>query len=396
MGTMDNKIIHTHNALGAGLLIAGSCIGIGMLALPVATGVAGFVPAVVVFVLAAIFMGSTALLLVEVDLSDEANVNIVSMAGHTLGTWAKALAWFFYLFLFYCLMVAYASKGGDILHLLFASWGFTALPTYLGSLILVSICAIAILVGRATVDIVNRLFMAGFLVAFISLLSVGFGEFDPQNLTHSDWTKTIPVVPFVITAFGFHNMIPTVSDYVKRSRRSLVKAVVIGGGTALIVYLLWNLVVQAAAPIAQVQEAYQKGWIGTELLYAISQNVIVRLAALYLSLFAIITSVLGQGLGLVDFLYDGFGVARNILSRIWIVALIFVPAFFGARLFANVFFTALELAGGVAAIFLFGLLPVMMAWARGVRVFGGKLTLIILGAAACVVLAYEAVHFLFA
>ena len=53
--------------LGGMLLITGSCIGAGMLGLPILTGLAGFYPTLVMFFLAWAFMTTTALLLVEVN-----------------------------------------------------------------------------------------------------------------------------------------------------------------------------------------------------------------------------------------------------------------------------------------------------------------------------------------
>ncbi|MBS0622804.1 MAG: hypothetical protein JSR80_07600 [Verrucomicrobia bacterium] len=396
--------MHLRSVVGGALLIAGSCIGIGMLALPVTTGTSGFLPAVVLLLVAALFMGSTALLLVEVDLDDRANANILSLAEHNLGRGAKVCASIAYLFLFYCLMVAYVTKGGEVLQLLLHTWGALGVTNGLGSFLLVVIAAIAIFCGRAAVDVINRVFMAGLLFSFLVLIVIGLEQFNPVNLTHRDWTKTIPAIPFVITAFGFHNMIPTVSDYVGRDRRRLIQAVMLGGGIAFIVYFVWMFTVQGASPVKGeigIQAAFDQGWIGTQLLYAISQNMIVKIGALYLSFFAIITSVLGQGLGLVDFLFDGLKLTYNRTNRGWLLALIFIPSFVAARLIPGVFFLALKLAGGVAAIFLFGLLPALMVWSHRKRfagavplVKGGKGFLLVISVCSALLLLYELFHFL--
>src|ERR1700722_18229331 len=100
--------------LGGGLIVAGTAIGGGMLALPVLTAPGGFLPAVIIYILCWLFMTATGLLLVEVLLWSKTEVNIVSMAKMTLGLPGKIVAWVLYLFLFYSLTVAYLSGGGAL------------------------------------------------------------------------------------------------------------------------------------------------------------------------------------------------------------------------------------------------------------------------------------------
>src|ERR1700722_9255778 len=98
--------------IGGMLLIGGSCIGAGMLGLPILTGLAGFFPSLVMFFAAWAFMTLTGLLLVEVNGWFSERVNLVTMFGYSLGRIGKALSWILYLFLFYALLVAYVSGSG--------------------------------------------------------------------------------------------------------------------------------------------------------------------------------------------------------------------------------------------------------------------------------------------
>ena len=59
-------IVHTFgHLLGGTLLIAGTSIGVGMLALPVATASGGFIPSIVVYLICWLFMLSSGLLILE-------------------------------------------------------------------------------------------------------------------------------------------------------------------------------------------------------------------------------------------------------------------------------------------------------------------------------------------
>ena len=119
----------TGTFIGGTLLIAGSCIGAGMLALPIATGLAGFIPSVFSFLIAWGFMTLTGLLLVEVQSTFKERVNIGSMAERAMGPAGRIISWVLYLFLFYSLLIAYISGSGS---LAFTSF---SIPKWLGSTI---------------------------------------------------------------------------------------------------------------------------------------------------------------------------------------------------------------------------------------------------------------------
>src|SRR3989344_6702092 len=60
------KIFHSlGHVVGGTLLIAGTAVGVGMLALPVATGPGGFIPSITIYLICWAFMLCTGLLLVE-------------------------------------------------------------------------------------------------------------------------------------------------------------------------------------------------------------------------------------------------------------------------------------------------------------------------------------------
>src|SRR5688572_549252 len=91
------------SALSGILLVGGTAIGAGMLALPVATGMAGFVPAIAVNLLCWLAMMATGLLLMEATLWMEQGANLLSMADRFMGRIGKYIVGVFFVFLYYCL-----------------------------------------------------------------------------------------------------------------------------------------------------------------------------------------------------------------------------------------------------------------------------------------------------
>ena len=86
-----------------------------MLALPVATGFAGFFPSIAIIVVYWLFLTFTAFLLLEVTLWMAPGANLISMARQTLGRPGEILSWIIYLFLLYALLTAYIAGGGTII-----------------------------------------------------------------------------------------------------------------------------------------------------------------------------------------------------------------------------------------------------------------------------------------
>src|SRR5687767_12890429 len=102
---MNTKLI------GGILLIVGTAIGGGMLALPIAASQMGFVYSSLMLLVCWVIMTFSAFLVLEVNLWLPANSNIISMAKVTLGKSGQAVAWVTYLLLFYSLIAAYMAGG---------------------------------------------------------------------------------------------------------------------------------------------------------------------------------------------------------------------------------------------------------------------------------------------
>src|SRR5262245_54256588 len=114
---MDTKL------LGGILLIVGTAIGGGMLALPIATAHTGFINSSLLLFACWAVMTLGSFLIFEVNLWLAAESNLVSMAKATLGKGGQLVAWLANLLLLYSLLSAYIAGGGDFLHNLLAITG---------------------------------------------------------------------------------------------------------------------------------------------------------------------------------------------------------------------------------------------------------------------------------
>lgn len=354
-----------HRLLGGILLVSGTTIGAGMLALPIVTGFAGFWPSMVLFTFYWLYMTFTALLMLEANLWMEEHTNLITMAKKTLGRGGKVFSWIVYLFLLYTLTTAYLAGGGPIfLEALEAMSGWHP-PTWLIPFPLLVIFGFFVYQGARSVDYVNRVLMVGLAVSYVLMISFLTPHVELSLLKHTDWSLLWVAVSIVSTSFGFHIIIPTLTDYLQRDVKQLRWVLIIGSIIPLIVYISWELLTLGIIPLQgdpSLSEGYLKGVDGATLLGMYLDNTKLGLLARLFSLFAIITSFLGVSLSLRDFLADGLSIEKTAKGRLILYLLTFAPPLLITLIDPRAFLNALEYAGAFGVVTLLGVLPILMVW----------------------------------
>lgn len=328
-----------------------------MLALPVVTGAGGFVPSLFVYFLCWLLMTGTGLLLLEICLKMSPDVNLVSMAGAYFGRFGKAAAWILYLFLFYCLSIAYVSGGGGLLR----EWLGPG-PVWAGGLVFVCILAPFVYWGAKMVGRLNGLLMIGLILAYALFIALGIPFVDTTLLHVAHWKPALLALPVVFTSFSYQGIIPSLTAYMHRDPKRIRLAIVLGTSMAFVIYLLWEFLILGIVPAEQLEQARQLGQTAVQPLKQQVGAGSISLLGQGFAFFAIATSYLGVTLGLFDFLADGFRMSKSGLQRLWLGALTFLPPLAIAWTRPDVFITALMYAGGIGCALLLGLLPVLMVW----------------------------------
>jgi tyrosine-specific transport protein len=353
------------SVIGGVLLIGGSCIGAGMLGLPIITGLSGFFPSLFLFFLAWLFMTSTALLLVEVNSWFSHHSNFLTMTERTLGKWGKGVCWITYLFLFYALLVAYVSGSGNLFSTIFNLSFKISLPDWVGSLFFVLLFGWIVYLGTRKVDMCNRALMFGKIGFFLLLVLVGAHYIHPRMLLRTEPAYAPAALPLLVIAFGFHNMIPSLTSYMQGDLKR-VRITIIGGSVmAFVIYLIWEVLVLGIVPMNGAHgllSSLKNDQEASQSIALIIGSPWVRIFSQGLAFFAILTSFLAQALSLVHFLADGMKISYKQRENAALVALALVPPLLLSLIYPQLFFKALNFAGGICAVILFGLLPVIMVW----------------------------------
>ncbi len=360
-----------NKTIGGILLVSGTTVGAGMLALPVVTGFAGFIPSLFLFVAYWAFMTYTALLILEVNLYvDKRGANMIAMAKATLGLPGELLAWAAYLFLLYALTTAYLAGGGPIFNQFLLELTGLEVPKYLESLPLLFVFGYFVYRGAHTVDWINRMLMVGLVCVYILAVAFLIPHLELPLLTHAVPSLLWVGSSVAATSFGFHIIIPTLTEYLDRDLKKLKSVILIGSAIPLVVYLIWEALVLGIIPLqgpVSITQGFIDGSNGAALLSAyLEEGVLPDLLRVFL-LLAIVTSFLGVSTSLTDFLSDGFNIKKTPIGKISLLFLTFGPPLLIAATDPRAFLTALEYAGAFGVVVLLGLLPALMAWRGRVR-----------------------------
>lgn len=351
---------------GGALLVAGTSIGGGMLALPILTSLGGFVPSLVIYLCCWMFMACTGLLFLEISLWMHEEANVVSMADRTLGKFGKLAAWAIYLFLFYCLTLAYIVGCGNLV----VDFFHNSIPAWLGSLIFVALFAPFVFAGARVVGKLNVFLMLGLVGSFLIFIWVGYPSVNLEYLKHKDWSLSLLALPVSFTSFAYQGIIPTLVHYMDYNPRKTRFAILIGSFIPLVIYIIWQWLILGIVPTfgpGGLAEALEKGQNAVEPLNNFIRNPKIYLIGQYFAFFALVTSFFGVTLGLLDFLADGLGMKKKPGNKLFLCFLVFVPPMIVACMYPHIFLKALDYAGGFGCALLLGLMPILMVWSGRYR-----------------------------
>lgn len=353
---------HRGSVFHGTMLVAGTSIGGGMLALPVLTSLTGFLPSILVYLLCWLFMAITGLLLLEVCLWMDEDANILTMAERTLGKPGKYAAWILYLFLFYCLTLAYIVGCGDLVVDLLQK----GIPEWVGSTAFVILFAPLIFAGARVAGKINVWLMLGLAITYCAFVFLGFRHVNPELWAFRNWSFFPMAFPIAFTAFAYQGIVPTLVNYMHRDANHARIAIMIGSFLPLIVYVIWQGLIMGIVPThapGGLAEALKNGDNAVQPLRHFLQNPSVYIIGQFFAFFALVTSFIGVTLGLFDFLADGLSIKKTFEGKILLCLLIFVPPLIVSFISPGLFLMALDFAGGFGCALLLGLMPVLMVWA---------------------------------
>lgn len=378
-----------NKTVGSTLLVAGTMIGAGMLAMPLTSAGIGFCFTLVLLLGLWALLTFTALLFVELYQTAESDAGIGTLAEQYFGKVGRVISTAILIIFLYALIAAYVSGGGSLLMGLLPTISDADTTNKIAVLLFTVIFGSFIVIGTHSVDKINRLLFFVMLAAFLFVLGVMLPEIKFDNLMAMpiDNALIVSASPVFFTAFGFHGSIPSLNKYLNGNVKALRVSILVGSAITLCAYILWQLSTHGLLTqneFLQIlkEDATLNGLVKATL--AITGSNVIAGAVKLFSTLALVTSFLGVGLGLLECIEDLLKRSFNFTTgRISLGLMTFIPPVAFALFYPEGFILALGYAGQMFAFYAV-VLPVSLIWkARKVHpnlpycVWGGNLTLLI-------------------
>ncbi|KEI34803.1 tyrosine-specific transport protein [Francisella sp. W12-1067] len=369
---MDNAQNSLIKILGSIMIIVGTMIGGGILALPIITAKLGFVIGSILIIVIWSIMTYTAIVISDISCSMPYGSSFKTIAQRYLGQTGGIVASIAFLVLMYFISTAYISAAASSL-----STTFPMLEQKLSALIFVIIFGSIVVLGTRFVDYANRFFIVLKILVLVVLCLVFNKYIELSNLLESPIDLGISLViaiPVFTTSFTSHIIVPALSDYLAKNTKDMKRVIIIGSIIPLILYITWVVTILGVLPLhgpisfmtsifshIPVTEAN----IG-DILTTLSHKIKTPVTDIVLHIFtyvAIMTSFLSVNLSLFHFNIDTYKLykTKRVISYSIATVLTFGIPLIINQLNPNIFIYAMTCVGLSIAILLM-IMPALMAF----------------------------------
>lgn len=349
--------------VGGACIIAGVCVGAGMLGLPSAGAGAWTLWSVLAITLTMIVMTVSGWMLLESYQGYPLRVSFDTVTRELLGEKVNAFNNLTVYFVGGILLYAYITSAGLIIDGMIgigSQWASILFTLGFSGLVWHSTRA----VDRISVVLVIAMGLS--FVFGISGLSINIKPtllFDTLSQHASYAPYALAMLPVALTSFGYHHSVSSMRAYYGEERRARY-AILGGTAIALLFYLIWLVSVFGNLPRSEFGPVVAQGGNVDVLLKALASVIESEAVASALNAFsmaAILSSFIGVGLGVFDYLADLFKFDNSRQGRAKSWAATFLPPLLLSLLFPFGFLMAIGYAGAVATLWTC-IIPALLAW----------------------------------
>lgn len=378
---MKNKV------LGSTLIIAGTAVGAGMLAMPLTSAQMGFGLTLLLLTLLWILLTFTAVLYAEVHQYNKNDAGIASLAEQYFGSAGRLFVNFVLLFFMYAVLTAYVTGSGSLLLGILPEFENSELMQKILSLVFAVGLGAIITVGISAADIANRISFTLKCVIFVIILAVLLNTVSFENLQAAPTNNLLffSAMPVFFMTFGFHICTPTINEYLEGDNRKVKLSCILGSTAIFIIYVVWQFathgVLEQSTLIKVLNEEPNLNGLIEAFKVTTGSTAISEMVRIF-SLLALITSYIGVALGLSSAVKDLLMHFNLRHDRITIGLITFVPPIIVGFTYPQIFLSAFAFAGIIFA-FIGVFLPVVLAYKsrkvypKGEHTRGGNLSLLL-------------------
>ena len=369
---MENSQNSFTKVFGCIMIIVGTMIGAGILALPIITSKLGFLVGSLLIIIVWTIMTYTAVVISDISCSMPYGSSFKTIAEKYLGKAGGIVATISFLLLMYFISTAYISAAASSL-----STTFPTVSENISSFLFVVIFGSIVVLGTRFVDYANRFFISLKILVLVILCAVLNKYIEMPNLLASpvDLGASLLVsIPVFTTSFTSHIIVPALSDYLGKNTRDMKRVIIIGSIIPLILYIVWIIsilgVLPLHGPVSFMGSIFDhipvdKANIGN-ILTTLGDKVKTPTTDIILHIFtyvAIMTSFLSVNLSLFHFNIDTYNLdkLKKVPSYLIATVLTFAIPLIINQLDPNIFIYAMTCVGLSIAVLLM-IMPALMAF----------------------------------
>ncbi len=350
--------------LGGAIIVAGTAVGAGMLALPTVSAGMWSLWGMAILLLTWFFMFYAGLIVLEMTLHYPVGASFDTFIKDNLGQGWNIVNGIAVAFVGYILVYAYISGGGSAVVQMFVQLGILEGGDQLDGgaqrivgILFALVLALIVWWSAKAVDRLATILVGGMIITFFVSISGLTFNINLDYLLNVNATANTKYTPFIfaalpafLTSFGYHYSVPSLVKYYGKQPKSISKSVLLGTMLALIFYIFWVLAIFGNIP----REVFNGigGNVG-DLMGAVGGEINSSLISYLLSIFAtfaIASSFLGVALGMFDYLADLLNIDDTKIGRTKTAALLFLPPLILGWFFPEGFLVAIGWAGLAVAI----------------------------------------------
>ncbi len=355
--------------ISIGLLVVGNLIGAGILALPIQTGSAGLMLSCMAMIIFCGAMFFSAMVLTREAIESSAdNFNYPSLYHRYLGSTGKWLAILTNMLILYGLLTAYLSGGTAIIINIFNIPDDTRFWEIIILMFLFTGLSSFTMGGTKFIARYNGRLMIMLGITFVFIVVLGVMHIKPERELYVNWHFIPFAIPVILTAFHFHNIIPSICKHLDWDKKAIIRAIIIGMLIGFVMNLIWVAVGIGVLPLFlgkhSIIYAFEHGLPATVPIAKVLQMPVFNIFAASFALIAICTSYIANGMGLIDFNRDLMKNISGKLHKLFVILITFIPPLAISLFFPNIFLKAIGVVGGVGIAILFGVLPAIVCFIK--------------------------------
>lgn len=343
------------------LFVAGTCIGGGVIALPIVLAKLGIIPSFIIMILSWLLTYYPSLVSVELNLHSDRGLTLSELAQKFSGRTAQIISEISVKLLSYSLLAVYFSGGSSIIRkLLSVYWNYSPTEIIVQSSLALIVAGI-LMFPMKIISKINGAAFIGFLIVFLTLTANILCNIDIMSvpwMVEPSGSNVLSVITVVFTSFGYQIIFHNLRNYCGKNVKMLRRAFLYGSIIPAVVYIMWtggvlSVIYKSDTEFFSLMIA---GKINAgdlvDQLSRISQFPQFQVAVWWMSIFAIVTSIFGVGLSLVEALESSIKnfVPKVPRRKLLVVSMTIAPAYVIAAIIPNAFIKILEFAGTILVL----------------------------------------------